>query len=748
MYQLTCDGFPLLDWRDNELILVNPKVKLEVNTVGEGSFTIYKNHPYYDKLQKLKSVFEVSDETSVIFRGRATGDSRDFDHGMAVDLEGAMAYFNDSVVRPYDFPNDFLEDADYIAAANGGNVVAFFLSWLIDNHNSQVQDFQRLKLGNVTVSDPNNYITRSNSKYSSTWETLKAKLFNSALGGYLCIRYEEDGNYIDYLSEFTETNSQKIVLGENLIDLKNDTEASQTYSAIIPFGAADITIEGQPDGDLTDDLVKSGDTIYSRKAVAAYGWIYAPTSETTWDDVTDDANLVTKGAEWLANEGILQLSSIEATAVDLHFTDEQVESLRIYKNVDVYSKPHEVTETFPLDKLEIDLLNSQNTKIKVGKTLATLTERASVQQDEAKKQYSKISKSNEEVKIEVKNELDKLSTEVQVALESLSFSVVNGEESSTIKLMSGETEIDSAVIKMTGVVTFAGLQDGTTKIDGGWIETNTISADKIKVSELEIDAAQITGTLTIGTLPENVATTDDIPTNISELTNDSGYQTASGVAGIISSKGYVTEYQVTTITNNAISTASISANQITAGTLNAGWLSLNGLLEIELGGTTYGYVGGSNTVANGAGAVMCGSNMTAYVRASNEGAKIAYSSNEIYVIASGCWSTSAMQTGSDIRLKNSIEYDMEKYEDLFMSLKPCSYYLNNDYKIQRHWGFIAQDFVEGIINAGFAEDEIAALGNDGEYYGIGYTEMVPLNTHMIQRIVKTLAANGINILEG
>ena len=185
MYQITCDGLPLLDWRDNDLVLVNPKVKLEVNTVGEGSFTIYKNHPHYGKLKKLKSVFEVTDDYGVIFRGRATGDTTDFDHGMMVDLEGAMAYFNDSVVRAFSFPFDFQEDADYITASESGNVIEYFLGWLIDNHNSQVQDFQKMKLGNVTVKDSNNYLSRSTSEYASTWEVLKAKLFGSTLGGYL-----------------------------------------------------------------------------------------------------------------------------------------------------------------------------------------------------------------------------------------------------------------------------------------------------------------------------------------------------------------------------------------------------------------------------------------------------------------------------------------------------------------------------------------------------------------------------------
>lgn len=469
MYYVTCDGYPLLDWRDNDLILVNPMVKLEVNTVGEGSFTIYKTHPHFDKLKKLKSVVEVSDENGVIFRGRATGDTVDFDHGMAVDLEGAMAFFNDSVVRPFLFPSDFLEDADYIAAAQNGNVIAFFLGWLIDNHNSQVQDEQKkMKLGRVAVTDPNNYITRSNIDYASTWETLKGKLFDSSLGGYLCIRYEEDGNYIDYLSEFTETNSQRIEFGENLLDLKSETVSSEAFSAVIPLGAAGLTIAGLADGDINDDLVKSGDTIYSRKAVAEYGWIYAPTAKTTWEDVTNDTNLRTKGAEWLANGGALPLNAIEVTAVDLHFTDKQVESLRIYKNVEVYSGPHDLDEVFPLSKLEIDLLNPQNTKIQVGKTMKTLTDITAIQEEEAKQKFSQISKNEDEIRLYVTDKIAELETTFVVTTEGVEARVQGVEEA----YMEMSLTLDGFTITDSS---------GTTLIKGSSIDTSTLNVDNINI---------------------------------------------------------------------------------------------------------------------------------------------------------------------------------------------------------------------------------------------------------------------------
>ena len=51
--------------------------------------------------------------------------------------------------------------------------------------------------------------------------------------------------------------------------------------------------------------------------------------------------------------------------------------------------------------------------------------------------------------------------------------------------------------------------------------------------EIKVSAAQITGSLTIGQLPDTVAETSDIPTKVSELTNDSGYQNRTGVVSII-----------------------------------------------------------------------------------------------------------------------------------------------------------------------------------------------------------------------
>lgn len=398
MYKIKCEDLTLYDRRNPELIVGSPQVKLEVNTAGSASFNIYHNHPYYDRLNHLKQIFEISDDVGVIFRGVMPGKAVDIYKGKAVSLHGLMAFFNDSAVAPFEFPGDFRENADYISAEENGNVVEFFLQWLIDNHNSQVEPFQRFILGTVTVSDPNNYVTRSSEKIDTTWSTLKTKLFDSALGGYLCIRYESDGNYIDYLSEFPLTNTQSIEFGKNLLELKNETDASATYSAIIPLGAttevesesgekikSQTTLASIDDGLVSDDVYKvtleNGlAALYSKSAVDSFGWKCAPVSATTWEDVGDTMNLLNKSIAYLTGTARLLTETIEVNAVDLHYTDEEIQSFRIYRNVRVNSAPHGLSEIYRLTRLDIDLFNPQNTKITVGATTLSLTDTTSKNQ--------------------------------------------------------------------------------------------------------------------------------------------------------------------------------------------------------------------------------------------------------------------------------------------------------------------------------------------------------------------------------
>lgn len=65
---------------------------------------------------------------------------------------------------------------------------------------------------------------------------------------------------------------------------------------------------------------------------------------------------------------------------------------------------------------------------------------------------------------------------------SITLQVTNGETSSTIKLLAGGVQIASQIIQMDGLVTFTGLANGTTVINGGCIQTGTIDAEYLNLT--------------------------------------------------------------------------------------------------------------------------------------------------------------------------------------------------------------------------------------------------------------------------
>lgn len=98
---------------------------------------------------------------------------------------------------------------------------------------------------------------------------------------------------------------------------------------------------------------------------------------------------------------------------------------------------------------------------------------------------------------------------------SITLSVTNGKTSSTIKLLAGGVQIASQIIKMDGLVTFTGLEAGTTVINGGCIQTGLINAQYLN----------LTGSITFSDLSSSVQ--QDISDAL-DTANDA-YELASGI---------------------------------------------------------------------------------------------------------------------------------------------------------------------------------------------------------------------------
>lgn len=401
MYKVYCDSFLLYDDQLEGYKIFNPKVELELNQIGSLEFTIYNDHPSFDKMQRLKSIIQVFQDGFLLFRGRILDDVQGFYNEKQVSCESELAFLVDSIQRPYDF--------------NGTPAELF--TQLITNHNAQVDADKQFKVGNVTVTDPNDYISRSESEYLNTLESIQKKLLDT-LGGYLWIRHEEDGAYIDYLSELNLLSPQKIEFGKNLLDLKREMKGEDIATAIIPLGAKEEGGESR----LTIASVNNGiDYVFNQESVDRYGWIFRVQ---TWDDVTEPGNLLTKGNVFL-QEQMQMLYSVELDAADLATVDKTVESFHLGTQVQVTSNPHGIDQLFLVSKLSISLFQPASNKLTLGSTLLTFTERAISGQIATENKFLDISSTLEEKVLKSLSEAEtKLSAQILATSESITSTVM------------------------------------------------------------------------------------------------------------------------------------------------------------------------------------------------------------------------------------------------------------------------------------------------------------------------------------
>lgn len=187
----------------------------------------------------------------------------------------------------------------------------------------------------------------------------------------------------------------------------------------------------------------------------------------------------------------------------------------------------------------------------------------------------------------------------------------------------------------------------------------------------------------------------------------------------------------------------INANYIKTGTIDADYVDLS----CGYGGFCKGR--GHDGTRTTYGAMMYGSNgpgREPYIIVTNAGARMTGSGASFWVGAA-VNSSEEITIHSDARLKNSISYNLDQYDDFFMKLKPTRFKYNAGASGRMHLGFIAQDVEQAMLEAGFTSRDLAALvkapvqevmedGIDDFHYSLRYGEFIALNTHMIQKLYR------------
>lgn len=306
---------------------------------------------------------------------------------------------------------------------------------------------------------------------------------------------------------------------------------------------------------------------------------------------------------------------------------------------------------------------------------------------------------------------------------------------------------------------------GTTKINGSAVYTENLyvdaanvegklTANQIDATNLKVNAANITGSLTIGQLPSNVATDSDIPTRTSDLTNDSGYQTRSGVVSIV---------------NGTVTADYVEALDIAAATLRGRTIYIQNSYGSSVGyiSTSSADSGGSAIDINsyGAGRFVANGNLhfsgrgTVLELVSNYigcGRTLRPASKSCDLGTSGwLWGDIYAENGtintSDRNRKTDISYDMSRYEAIFDALKPANFKMIDGTSGRTHTGFISQDIEDALAPCGLTSIDFATFIKspkvdedgkviEGEYvYGLRYDELIALMVAQIQSLKKRVA---------
>lgn len=359
MYQILCDNFVLHDARVDGLQVIGAKCDLEVNKTGSLTFSVLPTHPHYADIVKHKSIIRLIHDDELVFLGRVLNDEINFNNIKNVECEGELSFLLDSVQRLKEYHLDGGSD----------NVIKTYLQDLISIHNSQVDDYKKFTIGNVTVADSNNYLYRI-SNYDNTLDVITDKLLDS-YGGYILTRHSGNTTYIDYVSEYSGVSSQRIEFGKNIVDMTRYIKGEDIFTALVPLGAITddslsetvpkrLTIDSVPNI-TSGTIVKHGDYIYDKDAVEQWGWIW---KTYTWDDITIANNLYATAKKMLQSS-IDETFTMELTAIDLSLLDVNIDGIKLGNKIQCVSLPHGINQLMFVQSMTIDIDNPANTKIKL-----------------------------------------------------------------------------------------------------------------------------------------------------------------------------------------------------------------------------------------------------------------------------------------------------------------------------------------------------------------------------------------------
>lgn len=316
--------------------------------VSNFNFTITINNDGYNKITNMVTLITVEDfETGeILFDGRIYDNEENMDsNGLFykdVSCESELTYLNDTIVRNWNIEN---------------MSVQLFLQQIIDNHNSKTSLDKQFVLGNIEY---NNTIT-CQTKYENTLNCIISNIVNAIGEGYLRVRKVNDIRYLDYIQLYSGQ-SDDIILGQNMKDLKWKKDMSNIITRVVPIGKDGLTIS---------DVNNGLDYLDNPEAIGTMGIIEG---KLELNDIDDANTLKTTAQDKLPNlaKSVYQLAS---NTLDLSKLGINPFGFSIGTDVNIIADAINFNDSYTIIVKETDLLDPAHVKITLDNKFASPTNR-------------------------------------------------------------------------------------------------------------------------------------------------------------------------------------------------------------------------------------------------------------------------------------------------------------------------------------------------------------------------------------
>jgi hypothetical protein len=385
MYVLTYAGNVIHDPREEGVQISTGKLVEESGQSPTLSFTVQPTHPLWrafnrESVMNTEREIELTEHETqkILFRGRIRKVSMSMNGSIDVTCEGAMAYLNDTTVRPYKTYDTDEIDCEINAPAKAGEL----FEWFIEQHNARVSNrCEKFKVG-INAGVNFGALQRGTGTRPTTLKEMREKL-TKLCGGYFRVRYVGEDNYLDWLNaDGSSEAAQSVELGQNLLDLNTGADGKDIFTAIVPVGK---TGEGEDEKDVTIDDEHAyvgggydivGDAVVDTAMAERYGVIEKLME---YDHLNQPQALADKAVADLA-AGKLS-DSITVSATDLHYADATIQQIDYLQRVQVTSEPHGIDRMMLCVGRTINLVDPKATRYSFGAIEGTLTKSGTTSQE-------------------------------------------------------------------------------------------------------------------------------------------------------------------------------------------------------------------------------------------------------------------------------------------------------------------------------------------------------------------------------